>query len=107
MADAALLLYEVPPKSHGVDDRSPGQTRRSAQKLEKLDGKPGRITNFGAGPIASTAAGGESHTETNPLSLQRIWKIDLQVITHMILLSFQENTSSTKMSLRPKLCVDP
>ena len=66
MADAALLLYEVPPKSHGVDDRSPGQTRRSAQKLEKLDGKPGRITNFGAGPIASTAAGGESHTETNP-----------------------------------------
>ena len=55
LADAALLLCGVPPKSHGVDDRSPGQTRRSAQKLEKLDGKPGRITNFGAGPIGSTA----------------------------------------------------
>ena len=65
MADAALLLCGVPPKSHGVDDRSPGQTRRSAQKLKKLNGKPGRITNFGAGPIGSTAAGGESHTEMN------------------------------------------
>ena len=46
MADAALLLCGVPPKSHGVDDRSLGQTRRSAHKLKKLDGKPGRITNF-------------------------------------------------------------
>ena len=39
MADAALLLCGVSPKSHGVDDRSPGQTRRSAQKLKELDGK--------------------------------------------------------------------
>ena len=27
------------PKVHGVDDSSPGQTRRSAQKLTELDGK--------------------------------------------------------------------
>ena len=39
VADAALLLCVVPPKSHGVDDRSPGETRRSAQKLERVDGK--------------------------------------------------------------------
>ena len=57
MADDALLLCGVPPKSHGVDGR---QTRRSAQKLKRLD-RPARITNFGAGPIGSTAVGGESH----------------------------------------------
>ena len=63
-SDAALTLCVVPAKSHGVDDRSPGETRRSAQD-EKIDRKPGRITNFGASPIGSTAAGGESHKEMN------------------------------------------
>ena len=65
VADTALLLCGVLPKSHGVDDRSPGQTRRLAQKLKELDWQTCRETNFGAGPIDPTAAGIESHKEMN------------------------------------------
>ena len=35
MADAALLLYVVPPKTHGADDRSSGEIQRSAEKAKK------------------------------------------------------------------------
>ena len=37
VADTALLLCGVLPKSHGVDDRSPGQTRTSAQSEAEKD----------------------------------------------------------------------
>ena len=63
---SSVVCPPPPPlKSHWVDDCSPGQTRRSAQKLKKLDGKPGRITNFWCRPIDFTATGGESHTKMN------------------------------------------
>ena len=80
---------------HGVDDRSLGETRRSAQKLKRAVGKPGRITNFDAGPIGYH---GEGRWESQR---NELWILRKCIIgrTKVALPKFEIPTPNTKSTL--------